>query len=138
MQIKKIEVYIANDGTEFKTKEECVNYECKAIDSAINYYSDKELQDIQPIDFDNMVGDPGIHNFFWFRINSERSLKDILGAFNLNAQIPRISIPDIICIETVDDYHRERDGYLYSMNEIISETEKFYEKFGYNIEVVKH
>lgn len=132
------EVYIANDGKEFDNRDECMKYEqelkLSEIEPAFEAMKIAELNGLAPITEDTEFPE---RDFWWFNLTSEDDYQLIERYYDAcNIDTEYMTEPDIypamVCIMESDDYVEMR--YLGS---IIMETEWFFKRLGYTVELTK-
>lgn len=132
MEIKK---YIANDGTEFKSKIDCLRYEerqkRKEEIEAAEKLRIEDLDEQIPL----YCGEMSENNTFrWYRVENDAEFDVLNNACRNELVCARPSVyPEIICVETVGYEAYEDDVYSYNMEDIKAATKEFFEKFGYRV-----
>ena len=147
MKVKEIprivydRVYVAQDGREFKTMEECEAYEIsiddilkrkKEVEKAVKKLEIKEIFDHCWIRTDRcFISDNSA--FAWYKLNNEDDLELLEEYFDEAIYIGRqINYPDIVCIEQWDD------GYNYAfVSDMIEEVKDYFKDLGYKVMIEK-
>ena len=137
-RIIKEQVYIAEDGSEFAFYSDCLEYERKNRKDKIEEAAEKlritELDDLVPL---TSSGDVHYENTFcWYRLNSREDFEKVNAAYKDALYEPE-NYPEIMCVEIVENYEYEDDGYDCSLSRCKKETIDFWKKFGYEVEFKK-
>ena len=133
----KINTYVAEDGKEFNTQRECLDYENELKKSDVMKQLDEmripELDDITPLH-----SDPNdftwYHDFRWYKVNNEDDVNKleqmyvdagyIINSFDCD------TYPNLFGIEEADN-----EVYSYTFTEMQNLVSTFFnEKFGIEIE----
>ncbi len=137
----KIKVYVAMDGKEFTSEEECKDYEYnlqrKEVIEKAETMRIKELEGFLPLDISGNMASEWCHS--WFACNSRKDLVTLYDAYGdgIDGFMPD-AFPCIICIESElahDRYYGE--GYVFSMEYMLHCNMQFWEKFGFEMELRK-
>lgn len=129
--------FIAFDGKEFKTKNECEMYEMRILRNQQIDKSEKlriyELTEVIPVVVKD--ADPAAY-FRWYKIESEDDFKLLEGIYDyvFDENEPQ-TYPDIVCIETDDIY--ATTGYAYYLSDMKEYIEDLFDKMGYEVEFKK-
>ena len=126
--------YVANDGTEFKFKGDCLEYENRLVTNELKEKVDKlrlvDLDDTYPIDADGQYISDG-KCYTWYQVCDEEDY-NILNTLYKNEISKPTNLPEIICIETDgDDYY---DAWDYHLSDMELSTKAFWKNFGYEVE----
>lgn len=151
MRVKEIprtvydRVYVAKDGREFKSMEECEAYEISIDDvlkrelevaEAVEKLEIKDMEDYCWITTDGAYVSDNAH-FKWYELNNEEDLKMLDEFYNdndcdyLNID-KKINYPDIVCVE---DWEGEISAYLVS--KMIKEVANYFERLNYKVTIEK-
>ena len=143
MRVKEIprtvydRVYVAQDGREFKTMEECEAYEI-SIDDILKRKKEVEKA-VKKLEIKNMEGSCWITtdghyvsemaDFNWYKVNNEDDLELLEEYFDEAIYIGRqINYPDIVCIEKWDDEY----NYAF-VSDMIEEVKDYFKDLGYKV-----
>ena len=121
----EVDVFMANDGKQFGTEQECLDYEAQLgeREKRRTQLLMPELNGIAPLSVD--LYDIGDDTYRWYRVSSEDDF-EFLNEYYEGALTEPGSYPEIICVqEHVDDY------YTFLLTDLISEINKFLDLFGY-------
>lgn len=128
------EVYVTDDGKEFKTERECINYEKNLLKEREIEAAEKlripDLDEFLPLDTDGLVNDN--NTFRWYKVRSEEEF-NILNAAYEEALTKPDNYPEIICVETVGFEPYMDDAYDYHMGRMMKNTKEFWKKLGYKV-----
>lgn len=122
------EVYIADDGTIFTDRAECVEYEQEIYqplaDSVDDIRIDK-LTGLLPIHVDDENDE-----YEWYKVDTEEHLNLLRKFYQDNDLGICIQFPDIVCIRSCPSF-----GYVedYSLSDLMAITREFWEKFDYAV-----
>ena len=129
--VNEYKKYIAEDGKEFDTKRECQNYE---LDLAIEKAEEKTKQFIIDVDITPLT----LYDDFrecdtkWYKVNSIDDLETVKEYYSLKSGDEYgynvYSFPAIVCIADYDDYYD-----VYTLENIMKQTEGFFDKFNIKI-----
>ena len=101
------EVYVTDDGKEFKTERECINYEKNLLKEREIEAAEKlripDLDEFLPLDTDGLVNDN--NTFRWYKVRSEEEF-NILNAAYEEALTKPDNYPEIICGQNDGKYRR--------------------------------
>lgn len=127
------EIYVADDGKEFKTKRECISYE-KNLEKerkieAAERLRISDLDEFVPLSTDGLVNEN--NTFRWYKVKNEEEF-NILNRAYLNNLQPD-NYPEIICVETVGIEPYMDDAYDYHTSRMMENTKNFWEKLGYKV-----
>lgn len=127
-------VYIAEDGTEFKSETECNNYETKIKEIAIKEKAStleiKDLFGVKPLLNTNLSEG---HNFNWYKLETEEDAAVVSMLYFCNeTSIKSDAYPVIVCIES-DDYYN-LDTFVYYLPVIKQHTEDFWQKLNISVD----
>lgn len=147
MRIKEIlrtvydRVYVAKDGKEFKSMEECEAYEI-TIDDILKRKKEVEKA-VNKLEIKNMEGSCWITtdghyvsemaNFNWYKVNNEDDLELLEEYLDEAIYIGRqINYPDIVCIEDWDGEY----NYVF-VSDMIEEVKDYFKDLGYKVTIEK-
>ena len=128
------EVYVAFDGTEFKTELQCDRYESELRRQenmlSIAKLEVKGIGDLLPLDTHGLsVNDS--HYYTWYKVNDEGEWNTIIAVYGGYLKQPE-SFPEIVCLENcgyTDEYL-----WVYRLSEMKQDTIDFWRNFGFDIE----
>ena len=130
VQVKDVEVYIADDGTEFKSRRDCENYEWEKIKKPMleKLQKCKEVFGVPNCD-GGYVSD--CYDYEWYFIRNQEDI-DILNEVYY-ADLTDKCIGEWVCLE-IDDYGEcwsttASDGIRYATDLLT--------KLGYKVEITK-
>lgn len=147
MRVKEIprtvydRVYVAKDGREFKSMEECETYEI-SIDDILKRKKEVEKA-VKKLEIKNMEGSCWITtdghyvsemaDFNWYKVNNEDDLELLEEYLDEAIYICRqINYPDIVCIEDWDG------EYIYAfVSDMIEEVKDYFKDLGYKVTIEK-
>lgn len=144
MEIKKyvktveFDKYIAIDGKEFNSKEECERYEDK-LDDATRFdnidkaYRDYELDDMIPIHYDASFSECSCYR--WYKVNNEAEIEDIEEAYDTTIG-DYDCFPTYVCVET-EDVEYNGEPYCYTLSKLMKLTREFFKNFDILVEFVR-
>lgn len=126
------EIFIADDGTEFKNESDCERYEyglnLKELEEKIEILELKKLKDTIPLDTYGSSITEG-NEFRWFKVTNKNDVDVILRWCGKGRNyIPPEQYPDIVCVED-DGYGK----YPMLLSEMKQETINFWKKFGLKV-----
>lgn len=126
-------IYIANDGTEFKTETECVEYEKQLDIVDLRERADKlrlnALDGTYPLDTDAQYINDN-HSYTWYQVCDEEDYNVLLNLYGDDVVKP-CSYPEIICVEYEEDYGN--DVWTYLLSDMMQSTLIFWKNFGYDV-----
>ena len=134
-----ITVYVAMDGKEFASEEQCKEYEDnlkrKQVVEKAEMMRIKHLDGVNPLDIDGMARDEQRHT--WFGLKDEQDWKTLKAACvgKIKGDMPE-TYPCIICLEEEGDVYGDYP-WAYTLDEMLKATKCFWEKFGYEVELRK-
>lgn len=122
------EIYVADDGKEFKTKRECISYE-KNLEKereikAAERLRISDLDEFVPLSTDGSVN--GDNMFRWYKVKNEEEFNILNMEYSNNLQPD--NYPETICVETVGHI-----AYDYHLSRMMEDTKNFWEKLGYEV-----
>lgn len=130
---EEVKVYVADDGMEFYTREECDIYEFNKGKKKFKELTDKlrikELNGTIPLNDDGLPND--MNDFRWYKIKDKQDFDFLKRTYNCNFDEPS-SYPDIICVE-VDKCFPYDSCCNYNMTDINKTVSDFYKKLGYRV-----
>jgi hypothetical protein len=134
MQTVEKDIYIADDGTEFATSEQCESYEeyRKTSEGKVDKMRDYSLDGLIPIHRVN-ARFPA-KDFHWYRVQNEEDWNTLQEVIHHVSTEPRC-YPDLIGIECKDDI-TESHGSC-SLANLIHITNEFFGRFGYQLTKVE-
>ena len=122
-------IYIANDGKEFLTEAECLEYE--EYLEATKAAEKLEILDLECLIPINNNGEPNWENDFkWYEVKNYADFDAINRAYGQSFIEPE-NYPEIICVERHNDYDDE--SYIYYMSDMKEVTESFWRRLGYKV-----
>ena len=128
------EVYVTDDGKEFKTEKECINYEKNLLKEREIEAAEKlripDLDEFLPLDTDGLVNDN--NTFRWYKVKNKEDF-DILNTAYKEALTRPDNYPEIICVETVGYIPHMDDAYNYHTSRMMEDTKNFWKKLGYKV-----
>ena len=135
-----VTLYVAEDGTEFKSEHECRKYEeAKALEVFIEkaeVLRIKEFDDYLPLTCNGLTDDCNV--FRWYKLESKEDFDIVESAYGYRSCFSKPnSYPEVMCVETVGFEPYEDDSYNYNMEEIKGVTKEFWKMLGYNVEFEK-
>lgn len=147
MRVKEIprtvydRVYVAKDGKEFKSMEECETYEI-TIDDILKRKKEVEKA-VKKLEIKNMEGSCWITtdghyvsemaDFNWYKVNNEDDLELLEEYLDEAIYIGRqINYPDIVCIEYWDGEY----NYAF-VSDMIKEVKDYFKDLGYKVTIEK-
>lgn len=127
---KEVKIYIAEDGTEFKTYRDCVAYEidCKRKEKVakVKHLKIYELDDTMPINTTSYPNES--YNFDWYHVRDREDIDDLSAIYKEDFDYPK-NYPTIVCIEHIDN-----EAYIYYLDNMIEDTKDFWKLLGYEVE----
>ena len=131
---QKVVTYVADDGTEFRTENECKDYETKQFSKYIIEAAEKlritELDEHLPLSNDGLINEN--NTFRWYKLTNETDFATVNKAYGNSLNVPE-SYPEIMCVETVGYEAYMDDAYSYNMGTCKKITEIFWKELGYEI-----
>lgn len=135
---REIEIYVADDGTEFYSSVKCMKYEAelkrKKLLEAAKSLEIEDLENVLPINTDGL---PNENNYFtWYKIKDAEDFEIVNNLYNLyNNSLQTLqtldSYPEIICVET--DGCDNDDAWMVKLTDCKRDTEDFWRKLGYEV-----
>ena len=127
-------IYIANDGTEFMTIDECKEYESGLQNNKRKKIDHKRIAELDGcIPYMEYVNSDS-HDYFWYNIETEDELKMLNEAYYFVSDCDA-KLPAIICVETealgYTDYNS--DCYWSTLSNMIENLNIFFKNVGYEI-----
>lgn len=136
---EEVRTYIACDGTEFSSENECLRYEEKLrIEESIDKIQElriDSLNDLMPLTNDGYTEEHYIYT--WFELEDEEDYENLKAAFTGNNFPDELSYPEKVCVEINNEYDYNSDSYLYTLNDVIENAKDFFERFGLEMELRK-
>lgn len=127
-------IYVAEDGKEFNSAEECKRYEEEQEFERglerIDKYRIEEMDGQIPLDDDARYS----FSFYyrWYRVRNEKELKEIQDVYK--EDMPPINkFPTAICMEMTDRIYQYADIYCTPLDHVKFITEEFFEKLGIKV-----
>lgn len=129
---QEVTVYVAEDGTEFSSSRDCINYEA-------NLRLEKKIKEVERLRIKELDGvipfnNDGIMNceneFRWYDVTNKDDFDAINDIYNNNLTQPVI-YPEIICVETYGYDSYGGDAYDYHMTACKKNTEDFWNQVGF-------
>lgn len=123
----EVDVFMANDGKQFGTEQECLDYEAQLEEreKRRTQLLIPELNGVLPAATN--LGYCEDDDFSWYRLNSEDDFEFLNEYYEDDLNEPG-SYPEIICVQEQYD-HDENLSYL--LTDIISDLNRFLGRFGY-------
>lgn len=127
-----VNVYIANDGTEFMTISDCREYESRLQNDKREKIDHKRIEELDGCIPYMEYANPDSHDYFWYNIETEEELKILNEAYYFLADCDA-KLPEIICVETpvYEDY--DGDCYWSTLSNMIEDLNIFFKNVGYKI-----
>ena len=127
-------IYIAEDGKEFATEIDCMNYE-KGLESerlraGVEKFEIKELEDTYPLDTDGQEIQEN-HCYKWYRVNNTEELNTVANLYNGDFGEFK-TYPQTICVEY--EYYHDEFRWIYSLSDMKQSTVEFWKKHGFEVE----
>lgn len=130
-----VTLYVAEDGTEFRNKHECIKYEEeKALENWIVKAEElriAELDDCLPLSNDGLINDNNI--FRWYRLKSKEDFDIVENAYSKGCLSKPSTYPEVICVETCGYEPYKDDAYNYHLTDCKIMTEEFWKAMGYKV-----
>ena len=128
-------VYIAVDGTRFKTESACLAYEKEynKIQERAESIEINELYDTYPLDTDGQYINEH-HEYNWYKVSNEDDYNCLVEMYGDDVVRPK-SYPDVICIE--NDIYYKSDIWSYLLSDMMESTIVFWNKQGYDVKIDK-
>ncbi|MBO5371738.1 MAG: hypothetical protein J6A75_03355 [Lachnospiraceae bacterium] len=140
-----VTTYVAEDGTEFNTMQDCEKYESDKHREKLIKEAEKLRMDIDVCSLDTQGSEINDNNIFaWYEIKSKEDYLTLARVFpnELREDYELPSYPDIMCVETA--YYREdaeyglyEDHYISYLSAMKNDCVQFWEKFGYECTLTK-
>ena len=130
----EIKTYIAKDGKEFMSGQDCLKYEMRLDKEEAR----KDIADL--LVYDNTVAkipcDGGenyeSHVWEWYKVENQEQLNRLNVFFNTAARAE--VFPEFVCIE---HYEGDDEGYSQTLTNCIDYVKRFFKDFGYEVELTK-
>ena len=127
-------IYIADDGTEFKTSIDCKEHERKQKNIKLDLIDSKRIRKLDNwipyVEYANLDS----QDYFWYNIETEDELKMLNEAYYFVSDCDA-KLPAIICVETealgYTDYNS--DCYWSTLSNMIEDLNIFFKNVGYEI-----
>ena len=130
---EEYEVFIADDGTSFSTKSECIEYERNIKRKPISKLRIEKLDGLVPLT-DGMTCDS--NEFYWYKVKNEDDFNTLDSYYEGKVCEPK-AYPNILCLEVSEWYVNDNlnfDVYSYELTDIMDSIKEFMDKFGYKTE----
>ena len=131
---QKVITYVADDGTEFRTENECKDYETKQFSKYIIEAAEKlritELDEHLPLSNDGLMNEN--NTFRWYKLDNEADFETLNKAYGNELSKPE-HFPEVMCVETVGYEAYMDDAYSYDITTCRTITENFWKKLGYKV-----
>lgn len=118
-------VYVANDGTEFESKVECLEYEEQSAECWR-----REIEHLRIVDAEGYLPyneyTSEDNNYNWYHLYNGEEKKKVEKAFGIKFECA--DYPNIICVEEVGN-----DVYYYLMSQQIYNLNRWLNKLGYEV-----
>lgn len=128
---KNVTVYIADDGTEFKKKHECEDYEFENITKALLKKLQK-CEDAEGLPNCNAGYVSDCYEYNWYFIRNHEDVEILNEAYGLG--ITDKYIGDWLCLETEGCC---REAWFSTASEGIAYTKDLLTKLGYKVEITR-
>lgn len=130
VDVRNVQVYIADDGTEFDNCWKCQQYEHEKVHKPLldNLITCEELKY-----YSNFNGEeyPEHHDYIWYFVRDEKDLEILEKVYP--DTLGRIHIGKWICIETDDD----GSAWASTIDDGITYATTVLNKLGYKVEITK-
>lgn len=128
-------VYVAVDGTRFKTESACLKYEEEYIKTQerVESIEINELYDTYPLDTNAQYISEN-HEYNWYRVSNEDDYNCLVEMYGDDVVRPK-AYPDVICIE--NDIYYKPDMWSYLLSDMMESTIAFWKKQGYDVKLNK-
>lgn len=131
VQVRDVEVYIADDGTEFKNKTDCENYEWENVTKPMLEKLVKcEGTEGLPNCNAGYVSD--CFNYSWYFIRNQEDVDILNNIYHLGLKDEVIG--DWICLETEE---RWRDAWYTTATDGIDYVTDLFTKLGYKVKITR-
>lgn len=121
-------IYIADDGTEFSDRAECVKYEqeiYQPLADAVEALRINELSGAMPIGTDEDCAE-----YEWYQIESQAQMELLREFYHDQSLGKHIRFPDIVCIQFNLEYAYATE---YSLQNLLEYTRDFWNRFDYSV-----
>ena len=143
MAKKMINIYYqAEDGTQFETEKECLEYEEKCGVKAeaeaeskrtIKDLHRSELDDLMPLEISGFFTDA---KYLWYELTSEEDCKILAEACPDAARFLDVSeYPAMVCLEIKDTDENGNRFSIYKLSKCIQQAKEFFAWFGYDCDI---
>lgn len=145
MAKKMINIYYqAEDGTQFETEKECLEYEEKCgIKVEAEAEAKRTIRDLHRSELDNLMP-LEISGFFtdakylWYELTSEEDCKILTETCPDAARFLDVSeYPVMVCLEIKDTDENGNRFSIYKLSECIQQAKEFFAYFGYGCDIQK-
>ena len=128
-------VYVAVDGTRFKTESACLKYEesYNKIQERAESIEINELYDTYPLDTNAQYISEN-HEYNWYKVSNEDDYNCLVEMYGDDVVRPK-AYPDVICIE--NDIYYKPDMWSYLLSDMMESTITFWKKQGYDVKFDK-
>lgn len=131
---QSITVYVAEDGREFDTKEECELHEKRmkreALVEKAKKFCVQGLKNVMPL-VNQQTSEESVYD--WFHVKDREMFLFLKELFRLDGEYNG-NYPALLCVEFVDEEYGT-DAYLYTMEDCINSTKDFWKKFGVELDI---
>lgn len=126
------EIFIAEDGTSFNSKKECIEHEkdmhLRSFGVDIENIRINNLDGKYPLDTEGFGVSSG-NEFSWYKIRNKNELDFLCEYYNYDYREYPDTYPEIYCVETAGEY----DHYLYSLSKMKRDTIAFWDMLGFEV-----
>lgn len=132
--VREVKKYIAEDGTMFYDEAGCKRYEKELARADLKAKLDlieqcNEARGMTPLDGCEYME---YHDYNWYRPKTSEEANVLQEWFRLEYPIEDEEIGQWICIEETDD-----TAWSYALGYSIIHVKKFFDKFGYDVQIMK-
>ena len=130
---RKYTIYIADDGKEFNSEDECKQYENsigRKNMKALKPFIEEKLKDMIPIHFSAEYSE--FSYYTWFKANNKEEFETINKILDEVFEEPN-EYPYYMCVETESEFDGYISDYYTQLPEYKNTTREFWEKLGYKV-----
>lgn len=133
-------IYIAEDGKEFSSEKECIEYEeelkVKELKAIVDKLEVAKFHELYPLDTCGLcIGENKEYN--WYKVNNNNELNTLERYYNKGeTYLEQERFPEIVCVEHDYCYPRE-DAWFYLLSNMKKSTIAFWKEFGLDVEFKK-
>ena len=134
IRTKTVNVYIANDGTEFMTISDCREYESRLQNDKREKIDHKRIEELDSCIPYMEYANPDSHDYFWYNIETEDELKMLNEAYYFVSDCDA-KLPEIICVEVEASSYMDYNSccYWFTLSNMIEDLNIFFKNVGYEI-----